>query len=104
MGHQTRRQAIVWTNGGLFTDVYMRHVASMSFKRDNQFFGIIASSKGDWKIPIHPEVILHNYTFPCQVQWDSLSYSWPNLIQDTLCWSTNQYIIPWVSEKLLPNE
>ena len=26
----TRRQAIVWTNDGLFTDAYMRHSASMS--------------------------------------------------------------------------
>ena len=24
-----RRQAIIWTNGGLFTDAYMRHSASM---------------------------------------------------------------------------
>ena len=26
----TRRQAIIWTNLGLFTDAYMRHSASMS--------------------------------------------------------------------------
>ena len=25
-----RRQAIIWTNDGLFTDAYMRHSASMS--------------------------------------------------------------------------
>ena len=25
-----RQQAIIWTNGGQFTDVYMRHSASMS--------------------------------------------------------------------------
>ena len=25
-----RRQAIIWTNGGKFTDVYMHHSASMS--------------------------------------------------------------------------
>ena len=27
---QTRRQAIIWTNGGEFTDAYMRHLTSMS--------------------------------------------------------------------------
>ena len=27
---QSKQQAIIWTNDGLFTDVYMRHVASMS--------------------------------------------------------------------------
>ena len=27
----TRRQAIIWTNDGLFTDAYMRHSASMSW-------------------------------------------------------------------------
>ena len=26
----TRRQAIIWSNGGKFTDAYMRHSASMS--------------------------------------------------------------------------
>ena len=26
----TRRQAIIWTNDGQFTDAYMRHSASMS--------------------------------------------------------------------------
>ena len=26
-----RRQVIVWTNERLFTDAYMRHLASMSF-------------------------------------------------------------------------
>ena len=26
----SRRQAIIWTNDGLFTDAYMRHSASMS--------------------------------------------------------------------------
>ena len=26
----SRRQAIIWTNGGWFTDAYMRHSASMS--------------------------------------------------------------------------
>ena len=26
----TRRQAIIWTNDGCFTDAYMRHSASMS--------------------------------------------------------------------------
>ena len=26
----TRRQAIIWTNDGLFTDAYMRHSASIS--------------------------------------------------------------------------
>ena len=26
----TRRQAIIWTNDGKFTDAYMRHSASMS--------------------------------------------------------------------------
>ena len=26
----TRRQVIIWTNGGLFTDAYMRHSASKS--------------------------------------------------------------------------
>ena len=25
-----RRQAIVWTNDGMFTDAYMHHLASMS--------------------------------------------------------------------------
>ena len=27
---QTKRQAIIWTNGGEFTDAYMRHLTSMS--------------------------------------------------------------------------
>ena len=26
----TRQQAIVWTNGGLMTNAYVRHLASMS--------------------------------------------------------------------------
>ena len=38
----------------------MRHVASMSFTRDNQYIGSIASSKGQWKIPIPPETFLYN--------------------------------------------
>ena len=35
------QQAIVWTNAGQITDVYMRHSASMSFKMENTHLGVI---------------------------------------------------------------
>ena len=67
----TRRQAIIWTNDGWFTDAYMRHSASMSYS-SAQRYGEVHMS--DRSVVANQELLLHWRSK--KETWLALYWSW----------------------------